>query len=57
MIYLNPELVKAPAICVDYVIAHEICHPKHPRHDRAFFKLLNQTVPDWGTSKARLEQL
>lgn len=56
-IYLNPELVKAPAICIDYVIAHEVCHLKHPQHDRAFFKLLDQTVPNWRTIKARLEQL
>jgi len=56
-IYLNPDLVKAPSICVDYVIAHEVCHLKHPQHDRAFFKLLDQTVPNWHVIKARLEQL
>ncbi len=56
-IYLNPDLVKAPAICVDYVIAHEVCHLKHPQHDRAFFKLLDQTVPNRCTIKARLEHL
>jgi predicted metal-dependent hydrolase len=56
-IYLNPELVKAPSICIDYVIAHEVCHLKHPQHDRAFFKLLDQTVPNWRATKARLEQL
>lgn len=56
-IYLNPELVKAPALCIEYVIAHEICHLKHPQHDRAFFKLLDQTVPNWRAIKARLEQL
>jgi predicted metal-dependent hydrolase len=56
-IYLNPELVKAPSICIDYVIAHEVCHLKHPQHDRAFFRLLDQTVPDWRSIKARLEQL
>jgi len=56
-IYLNPELVKAPAICIDYVIAHEVCHLKHPLHDRAFFKLLDQTAPNWRAIKARLEQL
>jgi hypothetical protein len=55
-IYLNPELVKAPAICIDYVIAHEVCHLKCPQHDRAFFKLLAQTVPDWAKIKARLER-
>jgi predicted metal-dependent hydrolase len=56
-IYLNPELVKAPSICIDYVIAHEVCHLKHPQHDRAFFNLLDQVLPNWRTIKARLEQL
>lgn len=56
-IYLNPELVRAPSICIDYVIAHEVCHLKHPQHDRAFFKLLDQVFPGWPPIKARLEQM
>jgi predicted metal-dependent hydrolase len=54
-IMLNPELVKAPSICIDYVITHEICHLKHPQHDKAFFRLLDQTMPAWRTVKQRLE--
>lgn len=53
-IYLNPELVRAPSSCIDYVIAHEICHLKHPQHDRAFFRLLAEVYPDWQRAKARL---
>lgn len=55
-ILLNPELVRAPALCVDYVIAHEVCHLKHHRHDRAFFRLLSEVFPAWPTAKARLDQ-
>jgi hypothetical protein len=54
-IYLNPELVKAPSICVDYVIAHEVCHLKHPHHDRSFFRLLDQLCPNWRAIKSHLE--
>jgi predicted metal-dependent hydrolase len=54
-IYLNPELVKTPSICIDYVIAHEVCHLKHPRHNRAFFHLLDQFCPNWRATKTRLE--
>lgn len=54
-ICLNPDLVKAPSLCIDYVIAHEICHLKHPHHDQAFSRLLDQTFPDWKPVKARLE--
>ena len=55
-IYLNPDLVTAPSICIDYVIAHEVCHLKHPYHDRWFFRLLDQIFPNWRTTKLRLEQ-
>jgi predicted metal-dependent hydrolase len=54
-IYLNPELILAPSACVDYVIAHEICHLKHPDHGRRFRSLLAQQVPDWRELKQRLE--
>lgn len=56
-IYLNPELVKAPSICIDYVIAHEVCHLKYPRHDRSFFRLLDQVFPNRDRVKARLESV
>lgn len=53
-IYLNPDLVKAPSICIDYVIAHEVCHLRHPHHDKLFFRLLDQTFPGWKSVKERL---
>lgn len=56
-IYLNPDLVKAPSVCIDYVIAHEVCHLRFPAHDSQFYRLLGELVPDWPKVKARLEQL
>jgi predicted metal-dependent hydrolase len=55
-IYLNPELIHAPSICVDYVIAHEVCHLKHPNHDRAFFRLLDSVFPQRERVKQQLEE-
>jgi hypothetical protein len=55
-IYLNPDLIRSAPICIEYVIAHEVCHLKHPQHDRAFFHLLEQVCPAWRAIKARLEQ-
>lgn len=55
-IVLNPELVHAPSACIDYVIAHEICHLKHPDHSPLFFKLLSSVLPDWRERKERLER-
>jgi hypothetical protein len=56
-ILLNPDLVKAPAICVDYVIAHEVCHLKHPDHGRAFLRLMGQVFPDWRRVRSVLDRL
>lgn len=54
-IALNPELIHAPSQCIEYVVAHEICHLKHPSHDPAFFRQLSQHVPNWNVLKQRLE--
>jgi len=54
-ICLNPELVQASTLCIDYVIAHEVCHLRHPDHGRKFWYLLSQVMPDWKRRKARLE--
>ena len=48
--------VRAPSACIDYVIAHEICHLKFPRHDQAFYGLLTQVCPNWRMVKERLEE-
>lgn len=53
---LNPELIGAPSICIDYVIAHEICHLKFPKHDKKFYRLLTQVCPSWRDIKQRLEE-
>jgi predicted metal-dependent hydrolase len=54
-IALNPELVRAPSTCIDYVIAHEICHLKQPNHGPEFFRLLDGAFPNWRKAKHRLE--
>lgn len=56
-ICLNPELIKAPSACIDYVIAHEICHLKHHNHGRAFYSELGNLCPDWPSRKKRLESI
>ena len=46
-IILNPELIKAPKPCVEYVIIHELCHLVHPNHTNAFIQLQEKVMPDW----------
>ena len=53
--FLNPELVRAPAPCIDYVIVREGCHIKHPRYDRGLFAELERLRPRWKEIKRRLE--
>jgi predicted metal-dependent hydrolase len=57
VIHLNPQLIKAPSHCIDYVVMHELCHLKHPHHGSAFYELLRRLMPDWERRKRRLEQV
>lgn len=56
-ILLNTELVKAPIHCIDYVIAHELCHLKYKNHSPSFWRLLSCIMPDWEIRKQRLEEV
>jgi predicted metal-dependent hydrolase len=54
-IILNPELIKAPGICIDYVIIHELCHLIYPNHSKDFYHLLSEICPSWQKLKIKLE--
>ncbi len=55
LILLNPQLIKAPKKCIDYVIFHELCHYKYKQHNKKFFRLLEQKCPNYKSLKAELE--
>lgn len=54
-IILNPELIKAPVVCINYVILHELCHLVHHNHSKSFYRLLENFMPDWQKYKQLLE--
>jgi len=56
-IILNPELIKAPKPCIEYVIIHELCHLVHRNHNKRFFELQTKEMPDWRKWKEKLEYL
>jgi len=56
-IILNPELIKAPRGCIEYVIIHELCHLIHHYHTQKFIDLQTKEMPDWEKWKAKLENL
>lgn len=57
MVLLNPELIKVPIHCIDYVILHELCHLKVQNHSAAFYRLLSRHMPDWEQRKRRLNEI
>jgi len=56
-IILNPELIKAPRGCIEYVIVHELCHLIYHDHTRKFIELQTKEMPDWEKWKMKLEKL
>ncbi|MCG8314725.1 MAG: M48 family metallopeptidase [Pseudomonadales bacterium] len=54
---LNPLLVKAPRECIDYVILHELCHIAEHNHSKRFYRLMNQVMPNWESTKSRLDSM
>ena len=56
-IILNPELIKAPKGCIEYVIIHELCHLVHHDHTQKFIDLQTKEMPDWEKWKMKLEKL
>ncbi|HAJ99521.1 MAG TPA: metal-dependent hydrolase [Bacteroidales bacterium] len=56
-IILNPELIKAPRGCIEYVIIHELCHLIHHEHTQKFIDLQTKEMQDWERWKMKLERL
>jgi predicted metal-dependent hydrolase len=55
VITLNPHLVKSPPECIDYVIAHEVCHLREHNHGKDFYALQEQLFPGWRAAKTHLQ--
>lgn len=56
-ILLNPALIRVPRHCIEYVLAHELCHLKEHNHSKRFYQLLDRSVPDWRSTKTELDAL
>jgi len=46
-IWLNLELAKKSAGCLEYVLVHEMTHLLERRHNRRFRELMNKLIPQW----------
>ena len=56
-ILINPELIKAATVCIEYVMIHELCHLIERNHSKKFYTLLEKINPDWQRWKLKLEKL
>jgi len=56
-ILINPELIKAATVCIEYVMIHELCHLIERNHSKNFYSLLEKIAPDWQRWKLKLEKL
>lgn len=52
---MNLSLIQASVQCIDYVIAHELCHLKHLNHGKQFHNMLMKYMPDRVKRKKKLE--
>ena len=50
----NSALIHVPERCIEYVVAHELCHFIHPDHSPRFKAELSSLMPDW---KARQKEI
>lgn len=55
-INLNLWLMRAPPACVDYVVAHELCHLLEFNHSPAFHAYMDLIMPDWRQRRAALRE-
>ncbi len=52
---LGLDLIRAPLACLDFVVAHELCHLVHFNHGPEFRALMDETMPDHAQRRAMLE--
>jgi predicted metal-dependent hydrolase len=52
----NWKIIMAPAKIVDYLVVHELCHLIHPNHSEAYWKQVEQVLPDYKERKSWLKE-
>ncbi len=56
VVTLNPMLVTAHPSCIEYVVAHELCHRQIMKHNPRFYRLLGLVIPDWRDRREKLNE-
>jgi predicted metal-dependent hydrolase len=50
-IWLNLELAKKPAVCLEYIVVHELVHLLERRHSEKFAVLMDSVLPNWRSTR------
>ena len=53
-IWLNLELVKKPAQCLEYIAAHELAHLLERHHNDRFIAIMDRHLPQWRSIRQEL---
>jgi predicted metal-dependent hydrolase len=53
-IWLNLELAKKPARCLEYLVVHELVHLVERRHNDLFTQMMDQHLPLWRQHRQEL---
>lgn len=54
-IWLNLNLIKKPLVCLEYVLVHELVHLLEASHNKRFYSLMTQFMPQWREHQLLLE--
>ena len=52
----NLRLAMAPPAQIEYVVVHELCHLLHPNHSPAFWRAVEQYLPDYQVHRQALRE-
>jgi predicted metal-dependent hydrolase len=55
-IWLNLELAKKPASCLEYILVHEMAHLLERHHNERFRKLMDRLIPQWPMYREELNR-
>lgn len=55
-IWLNLELIKKPAVCLEYILVHEMVHFFERHHNDRFRDLMDQMMPQWRLFREELNR-
>ncbi len=56
-IWLNLELAKKPAECLEYIVVHEMVHLLERNHNDRFISLMNEFMPKWKFYRDELNRI